>query len=92
MHSHDATHLELARTVEELGQWLSLIEAGLTTMLGAKGEQETITIEEEQEQEEIALPYNGVYGNGNMDRHEPLAEIRTDSPSPVAALVALEEV
>lgn len=89
--SHDATHLELARTVEELGQWLSLVEVGLTTMLGTKRGQETITIEEEQEQEEMVLPYNDVYVNGNTDRHEPLAEVRTNSPSPVVALVALEE-
>lgn len=90
MHSHEATHLELARTVEELGQWLSVIEVGLTAMLGTKGEQETITIEEEQEQEEMNLSYHDVFMNGSTNGREPPAEVRTDSPSPVEALVALE--
>ncbi|KAH9858929.1 hypothetical protein C2E23DRAFT_768667 [Lenzites betulinus] len=46
MHSHEATHTELARTVDELQQWMSVVEAGLTQMLEHPARD---TIEEEQE-------------------------------------------
>ncbi|KAI0633588.1 hypothetical protein C8Q77DRAFT_1157780 [Trametes polyzona] len=46
MHSHEATHSELARTVDELQQWMSVVEAGLTQMLERPSQD---TIEEEQE-------------------------------------------
>ncbi|KAI0823446.1 hypothetical protein BC628DRAFT_1384891 [Trametes gibbosa] len=46
MHSHEATHSELARTVDELQQWMSVVEAGLTQMLEHPARD---TIEEEQE-------------------------------------------
>ncbi|KAI0342064.1 Pkinase-domain-containing protein [Trametopsis cervina] len=49
-HSHDATHSELARTVEDLAQWLSVVEVGLSAILDTAAEH--TTIEEEQEQEE----------------------------------------
>lgn len=49
MHSHEATHTQLARTVEDLAQWLSVVEFGLTQMLEKASED---TIEEEQEQED----------------------------------------
>lgn len=49
MHSHEATHTQLARTVEDLAQWLSVVEFGLTQMLDKASED---TIEEEQEQED----------------------------------------
>ncbi|KII92284.1 hypothetical protein PLICRDRAFT_103827 [Plicaturopsis crispa FD-325 SS-3] len=44
--SHEATHIELARTVDDLTQWLSVVEVGLTGMLEKAFED---TIEEEQE-------------------------------------------
>lgn len=49
MNSHEATHSELAGTVEDLAQWLSVVEIGLTSILDKAAEH---TIEEEQEQEE----------------------------------------
>ena len=50
--SHEGTHAQLARTVEDLAQWLSVVEVGLTQMLENVGE---LTIEEEQEQDDVAL-------------------------------------
>lgn len=47
MHSHEATHSELARTVDELQQWMAVVEAGLTQMLERPSQD---TIEEEQEE------------------------------------------
>lgn len=49
MSSHEATHSELARTVEDLAQWLSVVEFGLSSVLDKAAEH---TIEEEQEQED----------------------------------------
>lgn len=53
--SHEDTHSQLARTVEDLAQWLSVVEVGLTQMLENVGE---LTIEEEQEQDEPATLLN----------------------------------
>ena len=44
--SDEAMHAELARTVDDLAQWLGVVEAGLAQMLETAGEP---TIEEEQE-------------------------------------------
>ena len=49
MHSNETMHAELAKTVEDLGQWLNVVEVGLKEMLESAGEP---TIEEEQEQED----------------------------------------
>ncbi|KDQ57543.1 hypothetical protein JAAARDRAFT_95250, partial [Jaapia argillacea MUCL 33604] len=38
MVSHEATHAELARTVDELAQWLSVVETGLGHMLDKASE------------------------------------------------------
>lgn len=46
MVSHEGTHAELARTVEDLTQWLSVVEVGLSGMLDTAGED---TITEEQD-------------------------------------------
>ncbi|KAH9929542.1 Pkinase-domain-containing protein [Epithele typhae] len=46
MHSHEATHAELTRTVDELQQWMSVVEAGLTHMLDRTSQD---IIEEETE-------------------------------------------
>jgi hypothetical protein len=46
MVSHDATHAELAKTVDDLTQWLSVVEIGLIGMLDRANED---TIEEEIE-------------------------------------------
>ena len=48
--THETTHLELARTVEDLAQWLSVVELGLSQILDNAIEN---TIEEEQEQEDV---------------------------------------
>jgi len=48
LQSNDAMHAELARTVDDLAQWLGVVEAGLGTLLDG-GED---TIEEEAEAEE----------------------------------------
>lgn len=44
--THESTHTELARTIEDLTQWLSIVEVGLGGMLDLSY---TDTIEEEQE-------------------------------------------
>ncbi|KAL6305032.1 hypothetical protein BKA93DRAFT_825363 [Sparassis latifolia] len=75
MHSHDATHMQLARTVEDLSQWLSLVEIGLTQMLD-KADRDTI--EEEQEQEESLV------GSGG-DGHIVSTDTRTQSSAALAA-------
>lgn len=46
MLSHEETHIELARTVEDLTQWLSVVEVGLSAMLDSASED---TIAEERE-------------------------------------------
>lgn len=46
MYSRDDTHAELARTVEELAQWLSVVETGFTDLLMSPA---VDVIEEEQE-------------------------------------------
>lgn len=46
MLSHEGTHTELAQTVEDLTQWLSVVEVGLSRMLETAGKD---TITEEQE-------------------------------------------
>ncbi|OBZ68147.1 hypothetical protein A0H81_11881 [Grifola frondosa] len=79
MFSHDATHAELARTVDELSQWLSVVEAGLTQMLDKTNQD---TIEEEQEQEEM-VAYDDING-------EPVTNSRTDTPNSFLALAAGE--
>lgn len=47
MRSHEGTHVELARTVEDLSQWLSVVEVGLSGMLDITSEDLTITEEHE---------------------------------------------
>ena len=61
MYSNDAMHAELARSVDDLAQWLNVVEVGLTHMLESAGEP---TIEEEQEQED---------GSGGTVLPDPLA-------------------
>jgi len=76
MRSHEATHSELARTVEDLASWLSVVELGLVQMLD-KATQDTIAEEQEQEEADAAAPVNG---NGDEYAETP--------PSPLQALVA----
>ena len=54
MHSHEATHTQLARTVEDLAQWLSVVEFELTQML-EKASEDTIAEEQEQEDSPAAV-------------------------------------
>ncbi|KAI0358657.1 Pkinase-domain-containing protein [Trametes cingulata] len=70
MHSHEATHAELARIVDELQQWMSVVEAGLTHML-ERPEQDTI----EEEQEDVVVYDRGL--------REEFADGRTVSNSTV---------
>jgi hypothetical protein len=46
MNSRDETHADLARTVEELAQWLSIVESGLSELLVSPA---VDVIQEEQE-------------------------------------------
>ena len=55
MHSHEETHTQLARTVDDLAQWLSVVEIGLTQMLEKASED---TIEEEQEEDPLIVAYD----------------------------------
>lgn len=48
MQSHEATHAALARTVDDLAQWLSVVDVGLTHLLD-QGSQDTIQEEQEQD-------------------------------------------
>ncbi|CDO69195.1 hypothetical protein BN946_scf185042.g97 [Trametes cinnabarina] len=89
MHSHEATHAELARTVDELQQWMSVVEAGLTQMLD-RPNQDTI----EEEQEDVVV-YDRSVRSGSAVREEPFADGRTEStdtatPGGFAVPVALE--
>jgi hypothetical protein len=72
--SPDAMHAELARTVDELAQWLSVVEVGLTQMLDGACED---TIEEEQEWQDDGPPLmpqvNGVSVDGHELYHEEVA-------------------
>ncbi|EIW62812.1 uncharacterized protein TRAVEDRAFT_160772 [Trametes versicolor FP-101664 SS1] len=74
MHSHEATHSELARTVDELQQWMAVVEAGLTQMLERPSQD---TIEEEQEDAGVGA---GAYERGWRDE---FADGRTVSNSTV---------
>lgn len=47
MLSHEATHSELANTVDALAQWLQVVEAGLVGLL--RSDPGDATIEEESE-------------------------------------------
>ncbi|PIL36069.1 transporter [Ganoderma sinense ZZ0214-1] len=49
MHSHELTHAELARTVDDLQKWMSIVEVGLVQMLD-RSAQDQLTIEEESEE------------------------------------------
>ncbi len=57
MHSHEATHAELARTVDELHQWMSVVEAGLAQMLD-RTTQDTI---EEETEDVIVFDHNALH-------------------------------
>ncbi|KAL4242947.1 STE20/SPS1-related Proline-Alanine-rich Kinase [Abortiporus biennis] len=52
--SHEATHSQLAQTVDELAQWLSVVEVGLTVMLD---KDDGNTIEEEKESDILSPPF-----------------------------------
>jgi len=73
MRSHEATHTELAHTVEDLASWLSMVELGLTQMLDRANQD---TIAEEQEQEDT----DAITMNGDSKHAET-------PPSPLQALV-----
>jgi protein-serine/threonine kinase len=78
--SHEATHLELARTVEDLTQWLSVVEIGLSSILDKAAEH---TIEEEQEQD-----LNGGLNNTLSDSF--MSYPPSDIPPPVPSALAAE--
>lgn len=81
INSHEGTHSELARTVEDLAQWLSVVEIGLSSILDKAAEH---TIEEEQEQEEVPIRTNGT-----LNRTPHAASVNGSiSGSPPSALAA----
>jgi protein-serine/threonine kinase len=49
--SSDETHVELARTVDDLSKWLLVVEGGLAALLDRTLTAETSVIEEEMEAE-----------------------------------------
>lgn len=77
VHSHEETHTQLARTVDDLAQWLSVLELGLSQMLDKGG---ATTIEEEQEQEDASAAYNL--------SHTPIDPLTVVPPTPLNALAA----
>ena len=74
--THDSTHAELARTVEDLQQWLSVVEVGLVGMLDKVyadtiGEQEEIASDiENKTDEDPSAEYPG--GTGPWASDHPL--------------------
>ncbi|KAF7792280.1 hypothetical protein EIP86_003316 [Pleurotus ostreatoroseus] len=75
VHSHEETHTQLARTVDDLAQWLSVVELGLSHMLDKASED---TIEEEQEQEDVTAAYS----------YTPIDPLSIIPPTPLDALAA----
>ncbi|KAI0759832.1 hypothetical protein BD413DRAFT_487267 [Trametes elegans] len=84
VHSHEATHLELARTVDELQQWMSVVEAGLTQMLERPSQD---TIKEEQED---GLAYDRGGGGGGRDPDGRTVSNSTITPGSFVVPVAFE--
>ncbi|KAJ7647422.1 Pkinase-domain-containing protein [Roridomyces roridus] len=72
--SSESTHLELARTIDDLSQWLSIVENGLANMLDATY---ASTIEEEQEgsttdpEDEALHSEQSSDGAGRVSDHPP---------------------
>jgi hypothetical protein len=64
MGSRDDTHVELARIVEDLAQWLAVVENGLSDLLATPA---VDTIEEEQEE---LGGYPDEFPSGLGDRYE----------------------
>lgn len=64
MASHDGTHTELARTVDDLAQWLSVVEVGLIGMLDSGIE---AAIEEEHDDPILVEGDSDDGGTGNGD-------------------------
>lgn len=62
VHSHAATHDALARTVDELQQWMTVVEAGLTHMLDRTARD---TIEEEAAEAEDVVVYERAAARAN---------------------------
>jgi len=69
MGSRDDTHAELAHIVEDLAQWLVVVENGLSDLLALPA---VDTIEEEQE--DLGGYYNGL-SSGLEDRYETQSDI-----------------
>lgn len=78
MLSHEGTHAELAQTVEDLTQWLSVVEVGLSRMLETAGE-DTITEEQDEHADNPEVQTETSSG--------PLT-LKSDSPVNGSALVA----
>jgi len=68
--SHEGTHAELARTVEELSIWLQLVEHGLSTAL-TSGEDPTI----HELEESIVDDYDNAVSGAGL---EPDVKYRLD--------------
>ncbi|EJF65044.1 Pkinase-domain-containing protein [Dichomitus squalens LYAD-421 SS1] len=82
MHSHELTHAELARTVDELQSWMQVVEAGLAQMLD-RAAQDQLTIEEETEDA-------GVFDPRLDDDPLRLSDGRTATPHPYPLPLPLE--
>ena len=82
MHSHELTHAELARTVDELQSWMQVVEAGLAQMLD-RAAQDQLTIEEETEDVVVFNPR--VFGSMSEASASAsslaLTDVRTAVPS-----------
>ena len=69
MGSHDDTHAELAHIVEDLAQWLVVVENGLSDLLSVPA---VDTIEEEQED---LGGYHDEFSSGLEDQYETQNDI-----------------
>ena len=83
MHSHELTHAELARTVDDLQKWMSIVEVGLVQMLD-RAAQDQLTIEEEAE--DGAMYDRFLQGRDSEPLPPPDGRTAASTPYPVSVM------
>lgn len=80
--TNESTHTELARTIDDLSQWLSIVESGLGNMLEMTyastiaEEQEGPTSDPEDETPHFEQSSDGGPGSSDRSLRQPLATTR----------------
>jgi hypothetical protein len=85
MTSKERTHAELARTVDDLMQWLSVVEVGLIGMLERSND---LTIEEEQEESSTDRDDDA----GDTSTHTQAVETYLSDPGDLGSTLAAAAV